>query len=120
MEYINSLTEGEQIDALSVYKEVACMPFTAVNIKEEIGKRCHDSADFDKACKESREEYRLIGEMISLRKQQKITQNQLADMIGNRQQVISRIEKKENSPSLRLFCNMLNALGYELQIVKRG
>ena len=40
-------------------------------------------------------------------------------MTGTRQQVISRIEKKENSPSLKSFCNILNALGYELQIVKR-
>lgn len=96
------------------------MPFVPFNISEEINKRCHESADFDKAWQESRDEYRLIGEMISLRKKQKITQNQLADMIGNKQQVISRIEKKENSPSLKLFCNMLNALGYELQIVKRG
>jgi len=58
--------------------------------------------------------------MIRLRKQQNLTQSQLAAMIGHKQQVISRIEKKENSPSLRLFCNMLNVLGYELQIVKKG
>ena len=46
-------------------------------------------------------------------------EEQLADMIGSKQQVISRIEKRENSPSLKNFCNILNALGYELQIVKR-
>ena len=46
-------------------------------------------------------------------------EEQLADMIGSKQQAISRIEKRENSPSLKNFCNILNALGYELQIVKR-
>ena len=77
-------------------------------------------ADFKKAWDDSREEYRLIGEMISLRKQEKMTQGELAELVGSRQQVISRIEKKENSPSLRSFCNILSALGYELRIVKRG
>lgn len=96
------------------------MPFVQVNINEEIEKHCKESPSFKKAWKESREEYKLIGEMISLRKQEKITQSKLAELTGNKQQVISRIEKKENSPSLRIFCNILDALGYELQIVKKS
>lgn len=95
------------------------MPFAQVSIKEEIEKKRQESADFKKAWDGSREEYKLIGEMISLRKQKKITQSQLAAITGNKQQVISRIEKKENSPTLGTFCNILNALGYEIQIVKR-
>lgn len=58
--------------------------------------------------------------MIKLRKQEKITQGKLAELTGCKQQVISRIEKKENKPSLRLFANMLDALGYELLIVKKS
>ena len=96
------------------------MPFVTLDIQEEFDKRKQNSSEFDKRWNESREEYRLIGEMIAFRKQNKITQNQLASMIGNKQQVISRIENKENSPSLGTFCNMLEALGYELKIVKRG
>ncbi len=69
---------------------------------------------------ESREEYRLIGEMIALRKSEGMTQEELAELTGSRQQVISRIEKKENSPTLKNFCAILNALGYELQIVKKS
>ena len=95
------------------------MSFVQVNIKEEINKQCQESPEFKKAWEESREEYKLIGEMIRLRKKEKITQSRLAELTGNKQQVISRIEKKENSPSLRMFCNLLNALGYELQIVKK-
>lgn len=95
------------------------MPFVQMNVQEEIQKRKADSELFSKAWDESREEYKLIGEMIALRKEEKITQSQLAAVTGNRQQVISRIEKKENSPSLRMFCSLLNALGYELQIVKK-
>ena len=96
------------------------MPFIQVSIQDEIEKHKSESPAFKKAWDESREEYRLIGEMIRLRKQEKITQSQLANLTGNKQQVISRIEKKENMPSLRMFCNILSALGYELQIVKKS
>lgn len=41
-------------------------------------------------------------------------------MTGNKQQAISRAENNMHSPSLRLFCNMVNALGYEIEIVKKG
>ena len=96
------------------------MPFVKMNVQEEIQKRKNESETFSKAWDDSREEYKLIGEMIALRKEEKITQSQLAAITGNKQQVISRIEKKENSPSLKVFCNLLNALGYELQIVKKA
>lgn len=95
------------------------MSFVEMNVKAEIDKRKKESETFARAWEESREEYRLIGEMIRLRKAEKITQSQLAAITGSRQQVISRIEKKESSPSLKIFCNMLSALGYELQIVKK-
>lgn len=95
------------------------MPYTKVNVTNVIEKKKNENEDFKKGWDESRVEYRLIGEMTALRKAGKITQSDLAEMTGTRQQVISRIEKKENSPSLRCFCNILNALGYELQIVKR-
>jgi len=95
------------------------MPFVQVNVDERIDMKCRESDSFRTAWEESREEYRLIQEMISLRKQNKITQEQLAKITGNKQQVISRIEKRENCPSLKTFCNLLNAIGYELKIVKR-
>jgi DNA-binding XRE family transcriptional regulator len=95
------------------------MPFEKLFVQEKINKRKRTSKEFEQLWEESREEYRLIGEMISIRKAEKITQTELAELTGSKQQVISRIEKKENSPSLRMFCNMLQALGYELQIVKR-
>lgn len=96
------------------------MPFINVNIDEVIEDKRKSEPEFKKAWDDSREEYRLIGEMVSLRKAEKITQGELAELTGSKQQVISRIEKKENSPSLKSFCNILSALGYELQIVKRG
>ena len=57
--------------------------------------------------------------MISLRKKEKITQKELARITGNSQQVISRIETMQNVPTLKVFNNILNALGYELRIEKK-
>lgn len=66
----------------------------------------------------SDKEKELIDEIISLRKEQKMSQSQLAKLTGNKQQAISRIENKEHSPSLKLFYSIVRALGYDLKIVK--
>lgn len=95
------------------------MPFVQIKVEEMIEQKKQESESFKKKWDESREEYRLIGEMIRLRKEENITQNELANLTGNKQQAISRIEKRENCPSLKTFCNLLHAIGYELQIVKR-
>ena len=64
-------------------------------------------------------EKKLVDQMVVIRKEKKMSQAQLARLTGYKQQAISRLEKKENSPTLRVFANILYALGYELQIVKR-
>jgi DNA-binding XRE family transcriptional regulator len=95
------------------------MPFVQINVDEIIKQKCKEDDSFKTAWEESRAEYRLIGEMIELRKAKKITQSQLATITGNKQQVISRIERKESTPTLKTFCNLLDAIGYELKIVKK-
>lgn len=59
-------------------------------------------------------EKELIDELVNIRKQLNISQTELARLTGNKQQVISRIEKKEHSPSLKLFYSMVSAMGYDL------
>ena len=65
-------------------------------------------------------EKKLIDEVVQIRKEQNMSQSKLAELTGNKQQAISRTENKEHSPSLKLFYSLVNALGYDLQIVKRG
>lgn len=96
------------------------MPFTTMDIDEEIEKRRQSNPAFRKAWDDSRAEYELIGQMIKLRKQESITQKQLAEITGNTQQFVSRIERKETIPTIKMFSKLLNALGYELRIVKKG
>ena len=88
------------------------MPFKTVCIKDEIEKQRENDPAFRKAWDDSRAEYELIGQMIRLRK--------LAEITGNTQQFVSRIERKETIPTIRMFSKLLNALGYELRIVKKG
>lgn len=95
------------------------MPFKELNVKETIENEKVKNSEFTKVWEESRTEYKLLAELVRLRKEQKLTQGELAELTGNKQQVISRIEKRENSPTLKTFCGLLNTLGYDLQIVKR-
>jgi len=62
----------------------------------------------------------LVDKLIEIRKQENISQSELAKMTGNTQQAISRLEKKNHSPSLQTFCNILDALGYGLAIEKKA
>ena len=95
------------------------MPFDEINVKNEIEKQKQNDPEFRKAWDDSRAEYRLIGEMISLRKQENITQKELAKLTGKTQQTISKIERRESIPTITAFNKLLNVLGYELKIVKR-
>ena len=95
------------------------MTFMKPSFSEQIEMRREMDPNFQKAWDDSRIEYQLIGEMINLRKKENITQEKLASLTGNKQQVISRIERRESIPTIRLFSKILDALGYELQIVKK-
>lgn len=61
----------------------------------------------------------LIEEIHKIRKERNVTQRELAEIMGTKQQTISRMEKNENIPTLKFFCNALNALGYDIQIIKK-
>lgn len=79
--------------------------------KEDMPAPTFEAADMEK---------KLIDEVVKIRKEQNMSQSKLAELTGNKQQAISRTENKEHSPSLKMFYSMVNALGYELQIVKRS
>ena len=64
-------------------------------------------------------DHELVDELVRIRKAENISQSRLAELTGSKQQAISRTEKKEHSPSLKLFCTLANALGYELRLVKK-
>lgn len=65
------------------------------------------------------DEQKLIDDLIEIRKQENISQAELAERTGNSQQSISRFEKKMHSPSMKLYSKIVSALGYEVKLVKK-
>ena len=71
-----------------------------------------------------REEFRkeaysyCVGQLISdARKQERMTQAELAEKVGTKQSYISRIEKGALEPGVGLFFRIIDALGLKVEIV---
>ena len=62
-------------------------------------------------------EYSIITEYIKLRKNAKISQEQLAKETNVIRTTIARIETNINSPQLKTMLELLEPLGYTLEIV---
>lgn len=72
-----------------------------------------------------REEFRkeaysyCVGQLISnARKQERMTQAELAEKVGTNKSYISRIEKGAIEPGVGLFFRIIDALGLKVEIVK--
>ena len=62
-------------------------------------------------------EYSIITNYIKLRKNAKISQEQLANETNVIRTTIARIENNMNSPQLKTMLELLEPLGYTLEIV---
>ena len=95
------------------------MPFEKVDINKTIKDTLNADSELKQMWDDSRTEYHVLGELVKLRKEKGISQVELAEKSGNKQQVISRIENKENSPTLKTLCGILDVLDYDIQFVPR-
>ena len=95
------------------------MPYKKVNVSTIIEKTLDSDTELKKLWDGSRMEYDVLSELIKIRKKLGVSQAELAKKSSNKQQVISRIEKKENSPTLKTLCSILNSLDYEIQLVPK-
>lgn len=60
-----------------------------------------------------------IGQIVcNARKQEKMTQSELAEKVGTNKTYISRIEKGVIEPGVGLFFRIIDALGLKFEIVK--
>lgn len=96
------------------------MPFAELDVKQMIDETLQNDSELKKMWDESRTEYKVIGELVRIRKEKGLSQIELALQSGNKQQVISRIEKRENSPTLKTLCSIIDTLGYDIQFVPRS
>ncbi|MDR0272652.1 MAG: helix-turn-helix domain-containing protein [Clostridiales bacterium] len=95
------------------------MPFEKLDVATFIKETLDADEELKEVWDNSRMEYAVLGDLIRIRKQKGLSQVELAEKTGNKQQVISRIENKENSPTLKTICNILKALDYEIKLVPR-
>ncbi len=96
------------------------MPFEKVDIKEKINKKLLEDKEFKIIYDETHDEYQIIKTLIKARKSAGLSQAKLAEKVGLHQQVISRIENDNNSPTLRNLLKIVRGLGLELTIKKQS
>ena len=96
------------------------MPFVKVDTNADIERRVNENPEFAKAYEIIKEEYDLISAAVSERKELNLTQGDIAKLTGLKQQVVSRIERIEHTPTLRSFLKYLDGMGLELKLEKKS
>ena len=69
-----------------------------------------------KELKNNAMEYHIVREIMKARTEKKLTQQQLAMLIGTKQSNISRLESGEYNPSVEFLNKVANAMGKTLEI----
>lgn len=67
-----------------------------------------------------RPKYDMIRSLIERRNQMRISQTQLARMVGTKQPAISRLEKGDYNTTLSTFFKVANALGLAISLKTRS
>jgi len=96
------------------------MPFKKVNVKEEINKRLEKDAELKKAYDHSQQEYEVVKQIVKMRNEMGLSQSDVARQSGLTQQMVSRIETVDNSPTLRNFIKYVDSVGLEIKIEKKN
>ena len=96
------------------------MPFEKTNVQKIVDEKIKNDNKFKTAYREVEREYKLIKEVVRARKELGLTQQQLADMIGVKQQVVSRFECEKHIPTLDNFLKILDGVGLELKLEKKN
>jgi len=83
---------------------------------EEFKKELLKDPEFKKEYEKLEPEYRIIRQILALRRKKNLTQEQLAKLTGAKQPSIARIESGRHDPSLRLLGKIAEALDTKLDI----
>jgi len=96
------------------------MPFKKVNEKEEINKRLESDVELKVAYEHAQHEYGVIKQLVKMRNEMGLTQKDVARQSGLTQQMVSRIETVDNSPTLRNLIKYIDSVGLEIKIEKKN
>ena len=83
---------------------------------EDVKKQLLQSPEAQHEYNELKVQYDIKREIIKLRIEQGLSQQELAEKINTKQSAISRLESGDYNPSLEFLTKIANALGKELHI----
>lgn len=93
------------------------MPLKPVNYNERLKKTLVENPEYKKFVFDLRAEREMKIKLIEIRKEQKLTQKDIAKRAGITQQMVSRIETVNSpTPNLDTFIKYINALGFKLEL----
>ena len=93
--------------------------FVKVDINKIIEEERKNDPEFREIWDNSRMEYELLGQLTKLRNLRCLTQKELAEKTGKKQQTISKMENKEKSPTLSTLCRLAKELDFDIKFVPR-
>lgn len=96
------------------------MPFIDIDAKNRIEELKANDPLFASNFSETEKEFNIISKVIERRNKLGFTQSDVAKRIGVRQQFVSKLETKGQSPTLRSFIKVASALGMEIQLVEKS
>ena len=96
------------------------MPFKKIYVKDEINKRLENDIELKQAYDNAQHEYEVVKQIVKMRNEMGLSQSDVARQSGLTQQMVSRIETVDNSPTLRNFIRYVDSLGLEIKIEKKS
>ena len=82
----------------------------------EVKKQLLQDEEFSKEYEKLKPRYAVISQIIEARKEQNLTQAELAKRVGTQKSNISRLESGNYNPSLDFLIKVVHCLGKELDI----
>ena len=83
---------------------------------KEVEKELLEDPEVAKECANLEPEYQIVRQLITLRKEKKLTQKELAELIGDKQSNISRLESGNYNPTLAKLKKIADCLDQRLDI----
>jgi len=83
---------------------------------KEVEKRLLKNPEVAKECVNLEPEYQVMSQLITLRKEKKLTQKKLAELIGDKQSNVSRLESGSYNPTLAKLKKIADCLDRKLEI----
>lgn len=95
------------------------MGFVKVDCNKEKNTIMNKDNEIKMYINEFEKEYELMQSIVEMRKKQGLTQKDISKRSGLTQQMVSRMEKVNNSPTLINFLKYINALGLDLKVLEK-